>query len=72
MTFSELIRAKGFTSVSLAEKSGVSRRTIELYRSRHESLDNAHAGIVADLADALGVTVRDLLELDPPKVEKGE
>ena len=67
MTFLELIREKGFTTLSLSEKSGVSKRTIEKYTGGYSSLANAHAAIVADLADALGVTVRELVELDSAK-----
>ncbi len=67
MNFADLLRAKGFTALSLSEKSGVSKRTIEQYTAGYRSLANAHAAIVADLADALGVTVRELVELDSRK-----
>lgn len=62
MGFLDLIHSKGETTYTLAKKSGVGIRTIEQYVSGRRNLSNARARIVADLADALGMTVRQLLE----------
>lgn len=61
MNLKELMHSKGFTAQSLADASGVSRRTIEQHTREWCTLSNARAGIVLALAKALGVTVEELL-----------
>lgn len=62
MTFLDFIRSKGETTYTLAKKSGVSVRTLEMYTSGRNRLRNARAHIVISLSEALGVTARELVE----------
>lgn len=57
----EICNEKGVTSASLAEKTGISKRTIDEYRSRRKepSLSNG-----LKLADALGIDPHDLIKED--------
>ena len=64
MRFNELIRSKGFTVPSLAEKAGVSPRSLEQYSSGRYPLRNSRAYFIVAVADALGMHPRELLELD--------
>lgn len=54
-------RAARLTRKKFAELSGVSMRTIAGYEQRRKNINNARAVIVSDLADALGVPVRTIL-----------
>lgn len=64
MTFGEFIRSQGYTAKSLAEKVGVSVRTMEGYTTGRFSLKSARALFVDQLADALGTTSKELVHLD--------
>ena len=64
MRFNELIRAKGFTVESLAEKAGVNPRSLEQYSSGRYPLRNARAYFIVAIADALEMHPRDLIALD--------
>lgn len=64
MRFNELIRHKGYTVASLAEKAGVNPRSLEQYSSGRYPLRNARAYFIVAIADALDVHPRDLIALD--------
>ncbi len=54
-------RAAGLTRQKLADLSGVSMKTIKEYEQGRNNINNARAIIVSDLADALGVPVKKIL-----------
>lgn len=60
-------RAAGLTRVKLAEKSGVNARTIKGYEQRMRNINNAPAVLVLDLADAIGVPPRSILNTSDPE-----
>lgn len=64
MKFGEYMREKGFTAKSLAEKSGLSIRSVERYTTGRLPLKNSRAWFISALASALGTTVEYLLTLD--------
>lgn len=55
---------KRITQAALAERSGVSLRTIQEYEQGRKPINGAAALTVYRLAQAIGVTVEDLLDLD--------
>lgn len=55
--------AAGMTQRELAEKTGVNLRMIQFYEQGVKRINAAEALTVLRLADALGVEVRDLLEI---------
>lgn len=57
----ELRQAKGFTQAQLSDLTGVSLRTLQKYESGERDLLKAEVGAVIALADALEVTVYELL-----------
>ena len=57
----EIREEQGFTQKGLAEISGVSLRTLQKYESGERDLLKAEVGAVIALADALEVTVYELL-----------
>ena len=54
--------AYGFTQVELAERSGVSLRSIQMYEQRNKNINKASADTMYRLAKALGCTMEDLIE----------
>lgn len=64
MKFNELIKSKGFTVASLADKAGVSARSLEQYSSGRYPLKNSRAHFIVAVADALGMHPKELLKLD--------
>lgn len=50
------------SQVALSERAQVNLRTLQDYEQGQKSINNARAGTVARLADALGVPIQDLLE----------
>lgn len=54
--------AYGFTQVELAERSGVSLRSIQMYEQRNKNINKASADSMYSLAKALGCTMEDLIE----------
>ena len=54
--------AYGFTQAELAERSGVSRRSIQMYEQRNKNINKASADSMYSLAKALGCTMEDLIE----------
>ena len=54
--------AYGCSQAELAEMSGVSLRSIQMYEQRNKDINKAGAGTVRNLAKALGCTMEDLLE----------
>lgn len=56
--------ADGITQSKLSELSGVSLRTLQDYEQGRKSINQAAAITVYRIAEALGVDVEDLLELD--------
>ena len=54
--------AYGFTQAELAERSGVSLRSIQMYEQRNKNINKASADSMYRLAKALGCTMEDLIE----------
>ena len=54
--------AYGFTQAELAERSGVSLRSIQMYEQRNKNINKASADSMYSLAKALGCTKEDLIE----------
>lgn len=54
--------AYGFTQAELAECSGVSLRSIQMYEQRNKNINRASADTMYSLAKALGCTMEDLIE----------
>ena len=54
--------AYGFTRAELAERSGVSLRSIQMYEQRNKNINKASADTMYSLAKALGCTMEDLIE----------
>lgn len=54
--------AYGFTQAKLAEHSGVSLRSIQMYEQRNKNINKASADSMYRLAKALGCTMEDLIE----------
>lgn len=54
--------AYGCTQAELAERSGVSLRSIQMYEQRNKDINKAGAASVYSLAKVLGCTIEELLE----------
>lgn len=54
--------AYGLTQVELAERSGVSLRSIQMYEQRNKNINKASVDSMYSLAKVLGCTVEDLIE----------
>lgn len=54
--------AYGFTQAELAERSGVSLRSIQMYEQRNKNINKASADTMYSLARVLGCTMEDLIE----------
>lgn len=54
--------AYGFTQAELAERSGVSLRSIQMYEQRNKNINKANADKIYCLAKILGCTMEDLIE----------
>ena len=54
--------AYGFTQAELAERSGVSLRSIQMYEQRNKNINKASADTMYSLAKAMGCTMEDLIE----------
>ena len=54
--------AYGFTQAELAERSGVSLRSIQMYEQRNKNINKASADTMFRFAKALGCTMEDLIE----------
>lgn len=54
--------AYGFTQAKLAERSGVSLRSIQMYEQRNKNINKASADTMYRLAKVLGCTMEDLIE----------
>lgn len=54
--------AKGYSQKQLAELSGVSLRSIQMYEQRQKDINKAQSDSLFRLAKALGCTMEDLLE----------
>ncbi len=52
----------GFTQAQLAERSGVSLRSIQMYEQRNKNINKASADTMYRLAKVLGCTMEDLIE----------
>lgn len=57
-------QAKGLTQKQLAEASGLNLRTLQHYEQGSKDLNQAAAITVYGLAVILGVSVKDLLDID--------
>ncbi|WP_373218382.1 helix-turn-helix domain-containing protein [Ruminococcus sp. 5_1_39BFAA] len=54
--------AYSFTQAELAERSGVSLRSIQMYEQRNKNINKASADTIYSLAKVLGCTMEDLIE----------
>ena len=54
--------AYGFTQAELAERSGISLRSIQMYEQRNKNINKASADTMYSLAKVLGCTMEDLIE----------
>ena len=54
--------AYGFTQAELAERSGVSLRSIQMYEQRNKNINKASVDTMYRFAKALGCTMEDLIE----------
>lgn len=52
----------GFTQKELADNSGVSLRSIQMYEQRHKNINKASAETLYRLSKILGCTIEDLME----------
>ncbi len=52
----------GYSQSELAELSGVSLRSIQMYEQRHKDINRASVEFIYSIARVLGCTVEDLLE----------
>lgn len=57
-----LRRAYGCTQAELAERSGVSLRSIQMYEQRNKNINKASADTLYSLAKVLGCAMEDLIE----------
>ena len=64
MNFVDYIRGKGFTTKSLAEKSGVSVRSLECYTSGRFKWRNARLWFAEAIADTLEISTKTLMGFD--------
>ncbi len=64
MKFADYIRRKGFTTKSLAEKSGVSVRSLECYTSGRFKWRNARLWFAEAIADTLEISTKTLMGFD--------
>lgn len=55
-------KAYGFTQAELAERSGVSLRSIQMYEQRNKNINKASADAIYSLAKVLGCTMEDIIE----------
>lgn len=55
-------RARGYSQMELARKSGVNVRNIQLYEQRVQDINRASASALADLAQCLSCSIEDLME----------
>lgn len=53
---------RGFSQVQLAELSGVTKRSIQLYENGNTTIDNAKLETICDLAASLNVRIEDILQ----------
>jgi DNA-binding XRE family transcriptional regulator len=60
-----LREAAGLSQAGLAEESGVSLRSIQMYEQRNKDVNKAQAITLAKIARVLGCEVEDLLESEP-------
>ena len=64
MKFADYIRRKGFTTKSLAEKSGVSVRSLECYTTGRFKWRNARLWFAEAIADTLEISTKTLMGFD--------
>lgn len=60
----DIRKEKGLSQSQLANLAGVSKRSLQEYEQGARDINKAKAIVVLALADALGVEVRDLLEIE--------
>ena len=65
MTLKEIRKTAGLTQEALAEKAGISIRTLQDYEQGRKPLDKAAAITVLTISRCLGCTVEDLIDPKP-------
>ena len=58
----ELLRQKGYTTAAFAEKSGISKRTLDPYVSGARSFENTPVWLAVKIADTLDVDIHELMK----------
>ena len=53
----------GMSGIELANRSGVSLRSIQMYEQRNKDINKAQSGFLASISRTLGCRIEDLLEI---------
>ena len=69
-TLKRVRKAKGLTQKELAEKTGISLRTIQHWEQGSKDFNQAAGMTVYIVSQALGVDMLDLLDIEPPDEEE--
>lgn len=62
MTLDELLEKKGWSAYRLSKETGISQFQISRIRNGSTSMSNVTAKNALAIADALGVSIRDILD----------
>lgn len=60
--FKKLLKEKGYTVQRLADKAGVSKRSIDGYMNGSKRWENSHLWFALKIADALEISPHELIE----------
>lgn len=66
-TLKELLKERGYTTAAFAEKSGISKRTLDPYVSGARAFANTPVWLAVKIADALDVDIHVLIDKDNSK-----
>lgn len=62
-TLKKLIKSRGYTTASFADKVGVSKRTLEVYVSGRRGFVNTPVWLAVKIADALDMDIHELIDV---------
>ena len=63
-TLKKLLKERGYTTAAFAEKSGISKRTLDPYVSGARTFANTPVWLAVKIADALDVDIHALIKGD--------